>query len=265
MHSTPVSTEHSGAVLFELQGFGVEFTTPVGTVTAARDIALTVRRGECLGVVGESGAGKSQVFLGALGLLAANGRAHGQARFAGRELLRLSARELDALRGREIGLIFQDPMTSLTPHLSIGAQLTEVRRRHLGESAPQATAAALELLGQVQMSDPERRLAQYPYELSGGMRQRALLALALAGEPQLLIADEPTTALDVTIQAQILALLAALKRSRALALVLITHDLGAVAGLAERICVLRGGRMVEEGTAQQVLLHPREPYTCSLV
>ena len=265
MRSTPVSTEAAREVLLELRGFGVEFITPQGLIHAARDIDLEVRRGECLGVVGESGAGKSQVFLGALGLLAANGRARGQARFAGEELLGLGPRELDALRGRHIGLIFQDPMTSLTPHLTIGAQLTEVRRRHLHESARAAQAASLKLLEQVQLSDPARRLTQYPYELSGGMRQRALVALALAAEPQLLIADEPTTALDVTIQAQILALLAALKRSRSLSLILITHDLGAVAGLAERICVLRGGRMVEEGTAQQVLLHPREPYTRALV
>jgi len=265
MRSTPVSTEAAREVLLELRGFGVEFITPQGLIHAARDIDLEVRRGECLGVVGESGAGKSQVFLGALGLLAANGRARGQARFAGEELLGLGPRELDALRGRHIGLIFQDPMTALTPHLTIGAQLTEVRRRHLHESARAAQAASLKLLEQVQLSDPARRLTQYPYELSGGMRQRALVALALAAEPQLLIADEPTTALDVTIQAQILALLAALKRSRSLSLILITHDLGAVAGLAERICVLRGGRMVEEGTAQQVLLHPREPYTRALV
>jgi oligopeptide/dipeptide ABC transporter ATP-binding protein len=265
MRSTPVSTEAAREVLLELRGFGVEFITPQGLIHAARDIDLEVRRGECLGVVGESGAGKSQVFLGALGLLAANGRARGQARFAGEELLGLGPRELDALRGRHIGLIFQDPMTALTPHLTIGAQLTEVRRRHLHESARAAQAASLKLLEQVQLSDPARRLTQYPYELSGGMRQRALVALALAAEPQLLIADEPTTALDVTIQAQILALLAALKRSRSLSLILITHDLGAVAGLAERICVLKGGRMVEEGTAQQVLLHPREPYTRALV
>ena len=265
MRSTPVGTEAEGEVLLELQGFGVEFATPRGTVTAARDVSLRVRRGECLGVVGESGAGKSQVFLGVLGLLAANGRARGQARFAGRELLTLPSGELDALRGRHIGLIFQDPMTSLTPHLTIGAQLMEVRRRHLNESAPAAAAAALKLLRQVQVTDPERRLGQYPYELSGGMRQRAMVALALAGEPQMLIADEPTTALDVTIQAQILALLGCLKRTRSLALVLITHDLGAVAGLAERICVMKDGTLLEEGTAQEVLLRPREPYTRALL
>jgi len=265
MRSTPVSTEAANEVLLELRGFGVEFITSAGLICAARDIDLTVRRGQCLGVVGESGAGKSQVFLGALGLLEANGRARGQARFAGQELLRLGSRELDALRGRHIGLIFQDPMTSLTPHLTIGAQLTEVRRRHLQESAPAARAAALALLEQVQVSDAARRLSQYPYELSGGLRQRAMVALALAAEPELLIADEPTTALDVTIQAQILALLATLKRARALALILITHDLGAVAGLAERICVLKAGRLVEEGTAEAVLLRPREPYTRALV
>ncbi len=265
MPSTRVAADFSGAALLQLEGFGVEFLTPQGLVSAAHDIDLQVHRGECLGVVGESGAGKSQLFLGALGLLAANGRARGQARFAGRELLKLSARELDAVRGRQIGLIFQDPMTSLTPHLTIGAQLTEVRRRHLHESAPAARAAALALLEQVQVTDAARRLGQYPYELSGGMRQRAMVALALAAEPQLLIADEPTTALDVTIQAQILALLGTLKRARALALILITHDLGAVAGLAERILVLKDGRRVEEGSAEAVLRRPREPYTRALV
>jgi oligopeptide/dipeptide ABC transporter ATP-binding protein len=260
-----VSAEAAPAPLLALQGFGVEFATSTGTVRAVRAIDLQVARGECLGVVGESGAGKSQLFLGVLGLLAANGRVHGSARFAGQELTRLPPRAHYALRGGKIGLVFQDPMTSLTPHLTVGAQLAEVRRRHLRESRPAARVAALRLLEQVQVSDPERRLEQYPYELSGGMRQRVMIALALAGEPELLIADEPTTSLDVTIQAQILALLLELKRTRALAMVLITHDLGAVAGLADRICVLRAGVLIESGTAAAVLLEAREPYTRALV
>jgi peptide/nickel transport system ATP-binding protein len=265
MRSIRVNTEAAGAALLTLQDFGVDFQTPAGVVRAARGIGLQVAPGECLGVVGESGAGKSQVFLGLLGLLAANGRAHGSARFGGRELLTLASTELDAVRGRGIGLVFQDPMTSLTPHLKIGAQLAEVRMRHLRESARTARAAALTLLTQVQVSDPARRLEQYPHELSGGMRQRAMIALALAGEPQLLIADEPTTSLDVTIQAQILALLAELKRTRALAMVLITHDLGAVAGLADRIGVLRAGELIESGSAVDVLTRPRATYTRELL
>ena len=265
MRSIRVNTEGGGAALLTLQNFGVEFQTPAGPVHAARDIALEVAAGECLGVVGESGAGKSQVFLGVLGLLAANGRAHGSARFLGRELLSLTRAELDGVRGRGIGLVFQDPMTSITPHLKIGAQLAEVRMRHLGESARSARAAALTLLTQVQVTDAARRLQQYPHELSGGMRQRLMIALALAAQPQLLILDEPTTSLDVTIQAQILALLADLKRTRRLAMVLITHDLGAVAGIADRITVMRAGELIESGSATEVLTQPRTPYTRVLV
>jgi oligopeptide/dipeptide ABC transporter ATP-binding protein len=253
------------AAVLSLEHLGVSFDTPAGKVSAAEDVSLSVHRGECLGVVGESGAGKSQTFLAVMGLLAANGAVHGSARFGDTELLTLSPAELDRVRGRGIAMVFQDPMTSLTPHLTIGAQLCEVLVRHRSLAKTAARAAALALLERVHVSDPARCLQQYPHELSGGMRQRAMIAIALAGDPRLLIADEPTTSLDVTIQAQILALLAELKRERGMALVLITHDLGAVAGVADRVAVMHRGRVVEEGTAQAVLKSPRQPYTRALL
>ena len=266
MPSIRASAEAAAApAVLSLSGLTVTFDTPRGSITAAREVTLAVERGECLGVVGESGAGKSQVFLAVLGLLAANGRAQGSARFLGTELLRLAPAALDRVRGAGIGLVFQDPMTSLTPHLTVGGQIAEVIRRHRGVGRAEARAVALTLLERVQVSDPVRRMRQYPHELSGGLRQRVMIAIALSSEPQLLIADEPTTSLDVTIQAQILALLAELKRERAMAMVLITHDLGAVAGVADRVAVLREGCIVETGPVAAVLKTPRDPYTRTLV
>ena len=266
MRSIPVSPEGpgSGAVL-ALERLAVTFATAGGEVSAATDVTLAVAGGECLGVVGESGAGKSQTFLAALGLLAANGRVRGSARFLGGELLGLQPAALDRVRGARIGMVFQDPLTSLTPHLTVGAQITEVLRHHLQLGAAAARRRALELLERVQLSDGQRRLGQYPHELSGGMRQRVMIAIAIACEPALLIADEPTTALDVTVQAQILKLLAELKRARSMAMVLITHDLGAVAGIADRVAVMRAGRLVEAGPVASVLGAPREPYTRELL
>jgi len=267
MPSIPATTEQAaaaGAVL-ELERLTVSFATPAGAVTAAHEVSLAVARGECLGIVGESGAGKSQLLLAALGLLAANGRASGSARFAGTELLGLAPAALDRIRGARIGMVFQDPMSSLTPHLTVGEQLIEVIVRHSRASRAEAQRRALALLERVQLTDPARRLHQYPHELSGGMRQRALIAIALSCDPQLLIADEPTTALDVTVQAQILALLAELKRERALAMLLITHDVGVVAGVADRVAVMRSGRIVETGSVAAVLKSPREPYTRELL
>ncbi len=266
MPSIPASAEGApAAAVLSLSGLTVTFDTPRGSITAAREVTLAVERGECLGVVGESGAGKSQVFLAVMGLLAANGRAQGSARFLGTELLRLAPAALDRVRGAGIGMVFQDPMTSLTPHLAVGEQIAEVIRRHRGVARAEARTGALALLRRVQVSDPEQRMRQYPHELSGGMRQRVMIAIALSSEPQLLIADEPTTSLDVTIQAQILALLAELKRERGMAMVLITHDLGAVAGVADRVAVMRQGCIVETGPVAAVLKAPRDPYTRTLV
>jgi len=268
MPSIPVSGEdvhREPAAVLSLRGLGVTFVTAQGPLHAVQDVTLAVARGECLGVVGESGAGKSQLFLAVMGLLAANGQASGSARLGDTELIGLSAAALDRVRGAQVGMVFQDPMTSLTPHLTIGEQLIEVLRRHRGLARGAARIRAQELLERVHMSDPERRLQQYPHALSGGMRQRAMIAIALAAEPQLLIADEPTTSLDVTIQAQILALFAELKRTHALGLVLITHDIAALAGVADRIAVMRAGRVIETGAVGEVLKRPRDPYSRALV
>src|SRR5579883_2752186 len=202
MRWIPVPADTPAPPVLALSGFGVSFLTARGSVTAASGIDLSVRRGECLAVVGESGAGKSQLFLGAFGLLPGNGHTQGSASLEGRELTGLGAPALRQVRGGRVGFVFQDPMSSLTPHLSLGAQLLEARRAHLRESRSESRAAALRLLETVEVPDPERRFTQYPHQLSGGLRQRAMVALALAAGPCLLIADEPTTALDVTVQAQ---------------------------------------------------------------
>ena len=248
-----------------LHDLSVTFSAPEGDVHAVRNLSLTVAPGECLGVVGESGAGKSQAFLAALGLLAPNGRTGGHARFGSVDLLALRPAELDRIRGARIGMVFQDPLTSLTPHLRVGDQIAEPIVRHTGASSRAAHSRALNLLNQVHVTDAGRRMRQYPHELSGGMRQRVMIAIALACDPVLLIADEPTTALDVTIQAQILALLAELKQSRRMSMVLITHDMGAVAGLADRVAVMRGGEVVEVGAVAAVFKRPAHPYTRALL
>jgi peptide/nickel transport system ATP-binding protein len=253
------------ATLLEVRDLGVTFATPEGEVEAVSDFSLALRAGECIGVVGESGAGKSQALLAVMGLLPANARVRGSARFNGRELMGLPVGELNALRGAAITMVFQDPLTSLTPHLTIGDQIAEPLVRHRGATWRGARKSARELLEQVHVTDPDRRLEQFPHELSGGMRQRVMIAMALACGPQLMLADEPTTALDVTIQAQILALLAELKRERGLAMVLVTHDLGVVAGIADRVVVMRAGRIVETGTVDRVLKRPENPYTQSLL
>ncbi len=264
MHWTRVSTETPAGELLRLQDFGIRFHSAQGVVQAVQSVDLTVAAGECLGIVGESGAGKSQLFLGALGLLSANGRASGRALLSGTQLLGLSQGQLDRVRGARVGLVFQDPMTCLTPHLRIGAQIAEVRMRHCGDSRDAAEACALALLKRVQVSDPRQRLRQFPHELSGGMRQRVAIAIAIAAIPQLLIADEPTTALDVTVQAQILGLLLELKRS-GMGLVLISHDLGAVAGVADRVAVMRHGRLIETAAVAQLFEQPVQAYTQALV
>jgi oligopeptide/dipeptide ABC transporter ATP-binding protein len=254
-----------GGAPFHLENLNVTFSTPAGDVHAVRNLSLAVAPGECLGVVGESGAGKSQAFLAALGLLPPNGRASGHARLGPLELIGMPQAQLDRIRGARIGIVFQDPMTSLTPHLRIGDQIAEPIVRHAGISSREASSRALRLLNQVHVTDAERRMRQYPHELSGGMRQRVMIAIALACDPALLIADEPTTALDVTIQAQILSLLAELKRVRGMSMVLITHDMGAVAGIADRVAVMRDGGTVEVDTVKAVFRAPRHEYTRALL
>jgi peptide/nickel transport system ATP-binding protein len=266
MPSIPPRIEEEGAgAVLRISQLSVAFVTPQGEVAAVREVSLAVERGECLGVVGESGAGKTQLFLATLGLLPSTARVTGSAHLGREPLTGRSQRELDRVRGARIGLVFQDPMTSLTPHLRVGEQIAEPIVRHCGASWAQARRKALALLDRVHVPDAVRRMRQYPHELSGGMRQRVMIAIALACEPELLIADEPTTALDVTIQAQILALFAELKRDSGMAMVLITHDFGAVAGVADRVAVMQSGRILELDTAAVVLKTPRHEYTRALL
>ena len=252
--------------LLSVDGLRVEFKTERGTIYAVNDISFSIREGETLGIVGESGCGKSVTSLALLGILARAGRvAAGTAMFAGRDLLTMSGRELRDVRGKEIGMIFQDPMTSLNPVHTIGGQIREALTTHFDLSTRAANARVVELLDQVGIPNARARTKDYPHQFSGGMRQRVMIAMALACEPKLLIADEPTTALDVTIQAQILDVLRALVTDRGTALMLITHDLGVVAGMCERVNVMYAGTFVETGTADQVFAQPRHPYTLGLL
>jgi oligopeptide transport system ATP-binding protein len=252
--------------LLSVEDLRVQFWTGGGTVYAVNGISFEIAPGETLGIVGESGCGKSVSALSLLGLLPRAGRVKGgTARFDDRDLLQLKDRELRKLRGKEIGMIFQDPMTSLNPVLTIGRQLREPLEEHFGMSRKQATARAAELVERVGIPSPKARLSDYPHQFSGGMRQRAMIAMALACKPKLMIADEPTTALDVTIQAQILALLRELVTEENTALILITHDLGVVAGMCERVNVMYAGMFMETGSAEQLFEHPRHPYTLGLL
>jgi oligopeptide transport system ATP-binding protein len=227
-----------------------------------RDVSLRVAAGEVVGVVGETGSGKSQIFLAAMGLLGAGARAQGSVKFRGRELLGAPRRELESTRGAQLAMIFQDPLSALTPHVRIGVQMAEVLVHHRRATWRAADAAALAMLRRVGIPEPERRLRQYPYQLSGGMRQRVLIGMSLLCEPKLVIADEPTTALDVTLQAQVIDLLRSLRGEMGLSLVLISHDLGVVAGLADRILVVYAGRIVE---TLALGARARHPYTAALI
>jgi oligopeptide transport system ATP-binding protein len=249
--------------LLELRGLTVDFTG-ARAHRAVDGVDLALAPGERLAVVGESGSGKSQLLLACTGLLAANGRAAGSVRYAGRELLG-DAQATAAARGSGIGYVFQDAGASLTPHRCIGDQLVEVATAHSIAAGAAARAEAVATLERVRLPEPAAMLARYPHELSGGMRQRVALALALVARPRILFADEPTTALDVTVQAEILALVAASCRELDMALVIVTHDLGVVAALADRIAVMYAGRIVEEGAATALLSRPAHPYTAGLV
>ena len=234
-------------------------------VAVVSDLSFDLRSGEALAVVGESGSGKTQAFLAVMGLLGAGGRAEGRALHRGRDLLAMSRDELDRLRGGDIAMIFQDPMTALNPSMRLETQLTEGPRRRKKWSRAEARGRAAEMLELAGVPDAGRRLSAYPHELSGGLRQRAAIAMALLCEPKILIADEPTTALDATVQAQILALLAELREKFSLALALITHDLAVVAGLCDRMMVMYGGRAVESGPVDEVFSAPRHPYAAGLL
>ena len=253
--------------LLSVTDLAVHFETEEGRVRAVDGMSLTIGRGEMVGLVGESGCGKTAACLAILGLLPqpAGRVAKGTVAFDGQDLARLSSAERRSIRGRRIAMIFQDPMMSLNPYLRIEQQLTEGPRLHLGESARAARRRALEMLQSVGLPEPERRLRQYPHELSGGMRQRVMIAMALVCEPDLLIADEPTTALDVTIQAQILDLLEEQRAQRGTSVLFITHDLAVVSGLCDRVIVMYAGRVVEEAPAHALFSRPLHPYTAALL
>jgi oligopeptide transport system ATP-binding protein len=251
--------------ILAIRDLRVSFRTPDGAVEAVRGIDLDVSAGEFLAIVGESGSGKSQAVMAVMGLLAGNGEASGSVRYRGQELLGLKPAQLNAFRGKTLAMIFQEPMTSLDPLFTIGSQIAAPLRRHRGLSRKAARARALELLELVRVPQPEARLDSYPHELSGGQRQRVMIAMALANDPDILIADEPTTALDVTIEAEILLLIAELRQRLRMAVILITHDLGLVRRHAGRICVMQAGEIVESGPTQAIFSTPTHPYTQMLL
>jgi peptide/nickel transport system ATP-binding protein len=252
--------------LLEVEHLGVTFTTEDGPVLAVKDMSFTLNPGEILALVGESGCGKSVTAMSIPGLLPAYGVARrGSVRLAGRDLTTLAERELESLRGKEISMVFQEPMTSLNPAYTVGRQITEVIRRHQHTGHRQALDRAVELLAMVGIPDARRRCASYPHQLSGGMRQRVMIAMAVACDPKVLIADEPTTALDVTIQAGVLEVIRTLCRDLGTAVVLITHDLGVVAEVADRVVVMYAGRAVEQTSVDSLFAAPQHPYTMGLM
>lgn len=252
--------------LVDIKNERLSFFTPAGEVKALNDVSISLKEGEVLGIVGESGSGKSVTAYSLMGLTAHPGKLlGGNLNFNGHEIETMSEKEMRKMRGNEISIIFQDPMTSLNPVYTIGNQITEVIRLHTDKTKQQSKERARELLELVGINEPDKRLKQYPHELSGGMRQRVMIAIALACEPKLLIADEPTTALDVTIQAQILELMMELKDKLGMAIIMITHDLGVVASMCERIAVMYAGRIIEYGTTDDIFYHPKHEYTKGLI
>ena len=259
--------------LLDVKDLNVEFDTDQGKVHAVRGISFSVGESEAVGIVGESGSGKSVTMYSVMGLLAANGRiTNGSVAFQGKEITegafpgkRAYEAAMDEIRGNEMSMIFQDPMTFLNPVLTIGKQITEVIKNHEKVSDAEAKKRAIELMGQVGIPSPEKRLKQYPHEFSGGMRQRIIIAIALACNPKLIIADEPTTALDVTIQAQVLDLIRDMKEKLQSSVIMITHDLGVVASLCDRILIMYGGKIVEAGSDREIFYDPKHPYTAGLL
>jgi len=252
--------------LLNIQNERLSFFTPAGEVKALNDVSLQLKEGEVLGIVGESGSGKSVTAYSLMGLTAENGRiTGGELHFNGHHINGMTEKEMRAMRGNEVAIIFQDPMTSLNPVYTIGNQIVEAIRLHTDKTKKEAWDRAEELLSLVGINESQKRLRQYPHELSGGMRQRIMIAMALACEPKLLIADEPTTALDVTIQAQILELIMELKDKLKMAVIMITHDLGIVAGTCEKVAVMYAGNIVEYGLVEDIFYHPKHEYTKGLL
>ncbi|MDE0112061.1 MAG: ATP-binding cassette domain-containing protein, partial [Albidovulum sp.] len=251
--------------ILRLRNLSVRFDTGDGCVDAVRSLNLEISESECLGIVGESGSGKSQAFLACMGLLAANGQATGSVQFDGKEILNVPEKRINSIRGKEVGMIFQDPLASLTPHLRIGEQMGEMLRTHTGIAGAESKKICLEWLDRVRIPEAADRYNFFPHQLSGGMRQRVIIAIAMICRPRLLIADEPTTALDVSVQAGILDLMAEIGGSEGTAIALITHDMGVVAQMCERIAVMRKGEIIEQGLPEEIFLSPKREYTCSLL
>ena len=251
--------------LLELRDLSVRFQTNDAEVRAVNDVNLSIDAGQTLGIVGESGSGKSQLSFAIMGLLARNGAASGSVRFDGQEILNAPVKVLNRIRAEQIAMIFQDPMTSLNPYMRVADQMAEVLTLHKGLSKRDAVTQSVQMLDAVKIPDAKGRIRLYPHEFSGGMRQRVMIAMALLCRPKLLIADEPTTALDVTVQAQIMALLSDLQRDFGMAMILITHDLGVVAGSCERVAVMYGGRIRETGPVRPIFADPTHPYTQGLL
>ena len=251
--------------ILTLKNIKVNFRTLDGIVEAVKGVSLDVRAGETVAIVGESGSGKSQLMMGTMGLLASNGTITGEANYRGTNMVGLSKQQLNTIRGRKITMIFQEPMTSLDPLYTIGNQLIEPIMHHQKIGWNAAQGRAIEMLKLVKITDPERRMGSYPHEMSGGQRQRVMIAMALANDPDLLIADEPTTALDVTIQAEILELMAGLQKRLGMGMIFITHDLNIVRRIADRMVVMRYGEVVEEGDTKSIFANPKHPYTKALL
>lgn len=251
--------------LLQVKDLQVKFKTEDGMVTAVNNLNFSLNEGETLGIVGESGSGKSQTAFAMMGLLAKNGQTGGSVLFRGQEILGLPEKSLNKIRAEQIAMIFQDPMTSLNPYLRVGDQLAEVLMLHKGMSKTEAWAESLKMLDAVKIPEAAKRIKMYPHEFSGGMRQRVMIAMALLCRPKLLIADEPTTALDVTVQAQIMALLNDLKRDFNTTIIMITHDLGVVAGICDRVLVMYAGRTMAYGPTDEIFYHPTHPYTIGLL